>query len=198
MKKNLLSSAIIAICLCCMVCMNLTGCLANEKTGATESKVTLTTEETHIKNAIGDYRRSLKNPDSLKLREDISYVEFENGTKYVFFKASGTNSYGASVTSMPILIDGEYYKDYEDINDRLDEITNSSSSDLTRDELEDLVIEKIELSFVKNIVKHVQSEDDMVGETYGTIKGEDSVCKKVEKISGEKIARALGCEWSEY
>ena len=38
----------------------------------------------------------------------------DNGDKYVFFTAAGNNSFGASVSSVPVYKNGSYYFDYSD------------------------------------------------------------------------------------
>ena len=78
----------------------------------------LSSDEKYALNIVGDYQGMLKNPDSLILRSDISVIIYSrDGTtyKYVFFDASGDNSYGASVMSTPCFVNGRYLCDTDEI-----------------------------------------------------------------------------------
>ena len=67
---------------------------------------------------VDKYQDMLKDPDSLILRSDIAVISYSRDGKtyrYVFFDASGDNSYGASVASTPCFVDGQYLCDSDEI-----------------------------------------------------------------------------------
>lgn len=75
-------------------------------------------EEEYGLKIVEKYRDMLKNPDSLVLRSDIAVISFTrdgNTYKYVFFDASGENSYGALVTSTPCFVNDQYLCDSDEI-----------------------------------------------------------------------------------
>lgn len=75
-------------------------------------------EEEYGLRMVTKYQDMLKNPDSLILRSDvavISYYRDGKTYKYVFFDASGENSYGASVKSTPCFVNGQYLCDSDEI-----------------------------------------------------------------------------------
>lgn len=75
-------------------------------------------EEEYGLKIVDKYQDILKNPDSLILRSDVAVISYiRDGTtyKYVFFDASGENSYGASVKSTPCFVNGQYLCDSDEI-----------------------------------------------------------------------------------
>lgn len=75
-------------------------------------------EEEYGLRMVMKYQDILKNPDSLILRSDIAVITYyrdEKTYKYVFFDASGENSYGASVKSTPCFVNGQYLCDSDEI-----------------------------------------------------------------------------------
>ena len=69
-------------------------------------------------NLVSKYQDILKNPDSLILRSDIAVITYSRDGEtyeYAFFDASGENSYGASVTSTPCFVNGQYVCNSDDI-----------------------------------------------------------------------------------
>ena len=103
-RKNQDVSVIIILCtvLLSILCLMLSGCSPTSE------------YDDYVKNIVSNYRQKLKDPDSLKIRGDIGYFEMDNGDKYVFFTAAGNNSFGASVSSVPVYKNGSYYFDYSD------------------------------------------------------------------------------------
>lgn len=75
------------------------------------SSNTLSDNEKEAVRIVMKYQDNLKNSDSLIIRGDISFISYNRDGKsyeYVFFNASGENSYGASVTSTPCFVNGQY------------------------------------------------------------------------------------------
>lgn len=76
-------------------------------------------EEKHALNLVEKYQNMLKDPGSLVLRSDIVVISaFDDGnipTEYVYFTASGNNSYGAAVTSTACFVEGKYICATKDI-----------------------------------------------------------------------------------
>lgn len=75
-------------------------------------------EEEYGLKMVDKYQDMLKNPDSLVLRSDVAVISYSRDGKtykYVFFDASGENSYGASVTSTPCFVNGKYLCDSDEI-----------------------------------------------------------------------------------
>lgn len=81
------------------------------------SQTTLSSEEKYVLAVAKDYKSMLKDPDSMIIRGDILYIETDDFDRYVCFTASGNNSYGASVTSMPIYKGYSYLGRYDDKDD---------------------------------------------------------------------------------
>ncbi len=78
----------------------------------------LSSEEEYGLKMVDKYQDMLKNPDSLVLRSDIAVISYSRDGeiyKYVFFDASGENSYGATVTSTPCFVNGQYLCDSDEI-----------------------------------------------------------------------------------
>lgn len=97
--------AILAAILACIIIVGTVIAIAS---------LSLNSHEEYAYQIVRKYKSMLKDPDSMVLRGDILCVEGYEGSNYVIFKASGNNSYGASVVSMPMYKDGTYLGDYYD------------------------------------------------------------------------------------
>lgn len=85
---------------------------------AVTSNSSFSTEEEYGLKIVEKYQDMLKNPDSLILRSDVAVISYSRDGKtykYAFFDASGENSYGASVTSTPCFVNGQYFCDSDEI-----------------------------------------------------------------------------------
>lgn len=84
-------------------------------------KNVLTDDEKYAVDIIEDYRRMMKDPDSLILRSDIIIITgrslSEELRTYCFFTVSGNNSYGASVTTTECYVSGKYLCDTKEFDD---------------------------------------------------------------------------------
>ena len=109
---------------------------------------------------------------SLVLRSDILYVVTKDYDKYVVFSASGNNSYGAPVTSMPMYMNFSYIGEYGDEPADLDDIEDKLN--LARG---NLIVASWRL-----VGSNLANEDDYL---------------EAELISGKKISSKLHCEWKE-
>ena len=166
--------------------------------GGCSKEEPLNENEKYVANMVTVYRQVLKDPDSMKIRGTIGIIRFENGYEYIVAKIAGNNSYGASNTSTPIWVNGSFFNTFEYVTERSDEIKNMSTSGLSKDELLDILSEKIVLAFTYNAIKdYYSSGKGIIGSKYGT-GSEDSIVKTVEIVDGKKIAKAIGCEYSEY
>ena len=131
---------------------------------------TLNEKEKYVYKVVAEYKDMLKDPDSLVLRGDILYVKDSSYDTFVAFNASGNNSYGTPVTSMPIFMNYFYIGDYGDEYGDFDEIED-----------------KIKMAKCKLVVATWRLVgDDMVN---------DDEYLEAELISGKKIAAKLKCEW---
>ena len=131
---------------------------------------TLNEKEKYVYKVVAEYKDMLKDPDSLVLRGDILYVKDSSYDTFVAFSASGNNSYGTPVTSMPIFMNYFYIGDYGDEYGDFDEIED-----------------KIKMAKCKLVVATWRLVgDDMVN---------DDEYLEAELISGKKIAAKLKCEW---
>ena len=117
----------------------------------------------------------LKDPDSMVLRGDILYVKNSSYDTYVAFSASGNNSYGAPVTSMPIFMNYSYLGDYDDDTDDLDDVWDAAN--LARGQL-------------------VVASWNLMAAAGGDLTNDDDYLE-AELISGKKIAAKLKCKWKE-
>ena len=140
--------------------------------GVVASNNMLTENEEYACQVVEKYKRMLKDPDSMVLRGDILYVENSDLEKFVAFSASGNNSYGAPVTSMPMFLDRTYVGDYGD-------------------EASDLEDREEKLNLLKGNL--AVASWNLVGENM--VNDEDYL--EAELISGKKIAKKLKCEWKE-
>ena len=130
----------------------------------------LNEKEQYVYKVVADYKDMLKDPDSLVLRGDILYVKDSSYDTFVAFSASGNNSYGTPVTSMPIFMNYFYIGDYGDEYGDFDEIED-----------------KIKMAKCKLVVATWRLVgDDMVN---------DDEYLEAELISGKKIAAKLKCKW---
>ena len=133
---------------------------------------TLNEKEKYVYKVVAEYKDMLKDPDSLVLRGDILYVKDSSYDTFVAFSASGNNSYGTPVTSMPIFMNYFYIGDYGDEYGDFDEIED-----------------KIKMAKCKLVVATWRLVgDDMVN---------DDEYLEAELISGKKIAAKLKCKWKE-
>lgn len=132
----------------------------------------LNENEQHVYDVVSDYKARLKDPDSLVLRSDILYVVTKDYDKYVVFSASGNNSYGAPVTSMPMYMNFSYIGEYGDEPADLDDIEDKLN--LARG---NLIVASWRL-----VGSNLANEDDYL---------------EAELISGKKISSKLHCEWKE-
>ena len=131
---------------------------------------TLNEKEKYVYKVVAEYKDMLKDPDSLVLRGDILYVKDSSYDTFVAFSASGNNSYGTPVTSVPIFMNYFYIGDYGDEYGDFDEIED-----------------KIKMAKCKLVVATWRLVgDDMVN---------DDEYLEAELISGKKIAAKLKCEW---
>lgn len=130
----------------------------------------LNEREQHVYDVVASYRNMLKDPDSLVLRGDILYVVTDDSDKYVAFSASGNNSYGTPVTSMPMFMNYSYIGDYGDEPSNLEDIEDKLN--LARC---NLIVAKWNL-----VGSNLANEDEYL---------------EAESISGKKIASKLQCEW---
>ena len=127
---------------------------------------TLNEKEKYVYKVVAEYKEMLKDPDSLVLRGDILYVKDSSYDTFVAFSASGNNSYGTPVTSMPIFMNYFYIGDYGDEYGDFDEIED-----------------KIKMAKCKLVVATWRLVgDDMVN---------DDEYLEAELISGKKIAAKL-------
>lgn len=73
---------------------------------------TLNGEEKHVLKLVEEYQSMLKDPDSLILRGSVvvfrEHTDEKGPMEYVFFTASGTNSYGAKVISTICFANGQF------------------------------------------------------------------------------------------
>ena len=136
----------------------------------TVSGKTLNEKEKYVYKVVAEYKDMLKDPDSLVLRGDILYVKDSSYDTFVAFSASGNNSYGTPVTSMPIFMNYSYIGDYGD-----------ESGDF--EEIED----KIKMAKCNLVVATWR----LVGD--GMVN--DDKYLEAELISGKKIAAKLKCKW---
>ena len=109
------------------------------------------------------------------LRGDILYVKNSSYDTYVAFSASGNNSYGAPVTSMPIFMNYSYLGDYDDDTDDLDDVWDAAN--LARGQL-------------------VVASWNLMAAAGGDLTNDDDYLE-AELISGKKIAAKLKCKWKE-
>ena len=140
--------------------------------GTLISRNTFTEREQEAYDAAARYKRMLKDPDSMVLRGDILYVKDSEFNTFVAFSASGNNSYGTPVTSMPMFMDGSYIGNYQDepseLEDREDKLNLAKGN---------LVVASWNL-----IGKNMANDDRYL---------------EAELISGKKVAARLKCEWKE-
>ena len=137
------------------------------------SQNVLNEKEKYVYKVVAEYKDMLKDPDSLVLRGDILYVKDSSNDTYVAFSASGNNSYGAPVTSMPIFKNYSYLGDYDDDLDDFDDPMDAA-----------------ELAYGKLIV----ASWNLTAKAGGNMAdGEEYL--EAELISGKKVAAKLKCEW---
>ena len=135
----------------------------------------LNEKEQYVYKVVAEYKEMLKDPDSMVLRGDILYVKNSSYDTYVAFSASGNNSYGAPVTSMPIFMNYSYLGDYDDDTDDLDDVWDAAN--LARGQL-------------------VVASWNLMAAAGGDLTNDDDYLE-AELISGKKIAAKLKCKWKE-
>lgn len=100
-NKRVWVAALVFICVAALVVLTI-GISAN----------TLNGEEKHVLKLVEEYQSMLKDPDSLILRGSVvvfrEHTDEKGPMEYVFFTASGTNSYGAKVTSTVCFANGQF------------------------------------------------------------------------------------------
>ena len=139
------------------------------------SQKVLNEKEQYVYKVVAEYKDMLKDPDSLVLRGDILYVKDSSNDTYVAFRASGNNSYGTPVTSMPIFMNYSYLGDYDDDLDDFDSPRDAAN-----------------LAYGKLIV----ASWNLTAKAGGNMANDDKYLE-AELISGKKIAAKLKCEWKE-
>ena len=180
----------------------LSGC-SSENKSVTEEKNTVVSDgpmnetELYVKQAVNTYKSESNSSEPLSIIGDIGYIELENGTKYVIVSTKDNDDSGTAVKADQIILDGEYISSLDTIKELSDDIKNQSTSGMTRSEMMEKASLKIKLAFIYNTVNDYKTGGSgIVGKEYGTPSG-DSVCKTVEIISGERIAKDIGCDYSE-
>lgn len=100
-NKRVWVAALVFICVAALVVLTI-GISAN----------TLNGEEKHVLKLVEEYQSMLKDPDSLILRGSVvvfrEHTDEKGPMEYVFFTASGTNSYGAKVISTVCFANGQF------------------------------------------------------------------------------------------
>lgn len=149
-----------------------------------EEEFSLSENEELAYDVIKDYKRYLKDPDSLKLRGTIYIIE-SGFDKYVCFIASASNSYGGIVTS------NVYYKNYEYLGNYEDDVNAEDLKNMTESErdkflnwLNARVLLATRLYDLPYYAKPVNG------------KSEDKDGNIYFDIDGEKIANVLKCAYS--
>lgn len=134
----------------------------------------LSADEQYVVDVLKQYKSSLKDPDSMILRGDILFVRDYDKSNYTIFTASGNNSYGASVTSMPMFKDKRYAGDYyNEPSLKLEDYGDYSEYLLWSDAAYPLLRWNIEGEKAQASLK----------------------CSFIGLIDGAKIARAVGCKY---
>ncbi len=141
----------------------------------------LSYEEKWALHNVEKYQSMLKDPDSMVLRGDILILWYwdddaEAGDKmkqYTYFIASGNNSFGASIQSMPCFKGYIYLADLDDYKE--------DDFDTTEDYIEML---KADVAFKRY-------------KAVGVSKDGNSSVFRAEIISGKKIARKLHIDYKE-
>lgn len=136
------------------------------------SNNSLNKKEQYVYKTVSKYRDYLKDPDSLIIRGEILYVVTSENDRFVVFSASGNNSYGASVTSMPMFLNGSYVGEYDDDPNELEDPEAG-----------------VKLARANYIVALWR----LSGSAMANSKGYE----EAELISGKKIASKLHCKWKE-
>ena len=148
-------------------------------------------DELYAFHRVEDYRDMLKDPDSMVLRGDVlvmwameDALNKDSGYDtniYCYFVASGNNSYGAAIKSMPCFLNGRFVGDYEDID--------------AGDGLPANVEEYNEQMEALRVILHY-SEWGLMGESVIDKFGDWDVYKAYT-ADGAKIARRLGIQYSD-
>ncbi len=137
------------------------------------SQNVLNEKEKYVYEVVDEYKDMLKDPDSMVLRGDILYVKDSSYDTYVAFSASGNNSYGAPVTSMPIFKNYSYLGDYDDDLEDIDDPREAAN-----------------LAYGKLIV----ASWNLMAKAGGDLSNDEDYLE-AELISGKKIAAKLKCEF---
>ena len=131
-------------------------------------------EEEYGLKMVDKYQDMLKNPDSLVLRSDVAVISYSRDGKtykYVFFDASGENSYGASVTSTPCFVNGKYLCDSDEIP------STSEYMSMSDDEAKEYLGLELALAHWRLYGEDAAEEEEDVVDSYS--------------VSAEKIAKRL-------
>ena len=169
--------------------------VSGEKTVVSDGPLNET--ELYVKQAVNTYKSESKSSEPLSIIGDIGYIELENGTKYVIVGTKDNDSLGIPTKADQIILNGEYISSLDTIKELSDDIKNQSTTSMTRSEMIEKASLKIKLAFIYNTVTdYITSGKGIVGNKYGTPSG-DSVCKTVEVICGQRIAKEIGCDYSE-
>ena len=137
------------------------------------SPITFNSVEKVAYNSVISYRNSMKDPESLLIRGDILYIKTNSG-EYIYFDASGNNSYGAKTRSIPMMKNGRFLADYDDWKSSYDSEDNQNKK-----------MDVLDGSSVY-LMWSLKGRDLVDGDVY----------LDVQKIDGEKIARVVGCSYS--
>ena len=142
----------------------------------------LSSEEKYLLDIVEEYQNMMNDPDSLVLGRDIVVVEFyEKGkgcNEFVFFNASGNNSYGATITSTVCFHNRNYLCKTSDFPD------TQELMEMDSDEANVYLLAQLALSGWK-----------LYGEDFSEV-NENASYKVIESYSVDtsKIARKLGIE----
>lgn len=80
-------------------------------------------DEMYAVKIVKEYQEMLKDPDSIKLRSDVIVmhaIDNNENYRYCFFTASGSNSFGASISSTVFFKDGKYICDMDTNEDEFE------------------------------------------------------------------------------
>lgn len=133
---------------------------------------------------VHSYKTMQKDPDSMILRGDVLVVndKEEDWDRYVCFVSSGKNSYGATVTSMPIFKNGSYLCDYTEENE-------SFSYGMSDDEIHDLLQSNLEASKARLKIAEAKFENEVGDGVSETI--------DFQFYNGKRIAKNLKIGYAE-
>jgi hypothetical protein len=150
----------------------------------------LTNEEQTVLNCLQSLQRSLKNPDSLKLYEDIILANYSQDAKdsiYVYILYGGTNSYGAIVKSIATYADNDYIGDLNEALD-INDYKFENASDTERKNMIELLKANVPYNLYKIQINSVDKKyskecTEMMKKLKTTVVNKDKMLKrlKIEK-----------------